>query len=335
MPLVYDPSALRYESTQQAYGQTWTLQRIEDDGAQLWRNGQGQEALVPCMQSNVRKYDEEILTSIAKKKIIDNAIDDTKVRTGDVWCKKFGSNEPAYWIPNESVDNKSWTIPSDLPAEPVQRYFYASGGGGSANGNRTTGITVGAGGGMTQSPEKLGPWCPPLGKGNTIMLPISGNTTMTGFAYQQPIKMHETLIDKQFCTNGIKVGHIATSTDGKRHYQWNGTDWNPMVRKPLTKQVSTNSHEYGMFAGQRYLKREFVYTDGKKPSIGDRSVSGNSRYLYEHRADGWWVIGKDNYQVTATRADDYFKKPCPKVGDEKLSSAGTVIRWDGTKWRNV
>lgn len=49
MSLTYDPTAIRYASTQEAYGQTWILNKVEDDGAQVWRNSKGQEAIVPKM----------------------------------------------------------------------------------------------------------------------------------------------------------------------------------------------------------------------------------------------------------------------------------------------
>jgi len=47
MSLTYDPSAIRYATTQEAYGCTWTLNKVESDGAQIWKNAKGQEALVP------------------------------------------------------------------------------------------------------------------------------------------------------------------------------------------------------------------------------------------------------------------------------------------------
>jgi hypothetical protein len=46
MSLIHDPSAIRYASAQQAYGTTWTLDRIESDGAQVWKNSKGQTAMV-------------------------------------------------------------------------------------------------------------------------------------------------------------------------------------------------------------------------------------------------------------------------------------------------
>ncbi len=46
MSLIHDPSAIRYASTQEAYGTTWTLDRIESDGAQLWKNAKGETAMV-------------------------------------------------------------------------------------------------------------------------------------------------------------------------------------------------------------------------------------------------------------------------------------------------
>lgn len=54
MSLIHDPSAIRYASTQQAYGQTWTLSKTEEDGTQVWKNGQEQEAFVPKMVETVR-----------------------------------------------------------------------------------------------------------------------------------------------------------------------------------------------------------------------------------------------------------------------------------------
>ncbi len=46
MSLKHDPSAIRYASTQEAYGQIWTLDKVEPDGAQVWKNGKGQTAMV-------------------------------------------------------------------------------------------------------------------------------------------------------------------------------------------------------------------------------------------------------------------------------------------------
>lgn len=46
MSLIHDPSAIRYASTQEAYGTTWTLDRIEGDGAQIWKNSKGETAMV-------------------------------------------------------------------------------------------------------------------------------------------------------------------------------------------------------------------------------------------------------------------------------------------------
>jgi hypothetical protein len=55
MSLTYDPNAIRYASTQEAYGCTWTLNKIESDGAQVWKNAKGHEALVPKVESQVRQ----------------------------------------------------------------------------------------------------------------------------------------------------------------------------------------------------------------------------------------------------------------------------------------
>jgi hypothetical protein len=46
MSLKHDPSAIRYASTQEAYGQLWTLDKVEPDGAQVWKNGKGHTAMV-------------------------------------------------------------------------------------------------------------------------------------------------------------------------------------------------------------------------------------------------------------------------------------------------
>jgi hypothetical protein len=46
MSLKHDPSAIRYASTQEAYGTTWTLDSIDSDGAQTWKNAKGHTALV-------------------------------------------------------------------------------------------------------------------------------------------------------------------------------------------------------------------------------------------------------------------------------------------------
>lgn len=59
MSLTYDPSAIRYASTQEAYGCTWTLNKIEDDGAQVWKNSQGQEAIVQKACDQVRQNHRE------------------------------------------------------------------------------------------------------------------------------------------------------------------------------------------------------------------------------------------------------------------------------------
>lgn len=54
MSLTYDPHAIRYASTQEAYGCTWTLNKIEPDGAQVWKNAKGHEALVPKCTATVQ-----------------------------------------------------------------------------------------------------------------------------------------------------------------------------------------------------------------------------------------------------------------------------------------
>lgn len=55
MSLIYDPSALRHSTQQVAYGQTWTYINIQVDGYQVWRSGEGKEAMVPRLdQRNVK-----------------------------------------------------------------------------------------------------------------------------------------------------------------------------------------------------------------------------------------------------------------------------------------
>ena len=56
MPLTYDPSAIRYASTQEAYGYTWTLDKIESDSAQVWKNAKGHEAIVPKQSSEIAAH---------------------------------------------------------------------------------------------------------------------------------------------------------------------------------------------------------------------------------------------------------------------------------------
>jgi hypothetical protein len=55
MTLKHDPSAIRYVSTQEAYGTTWTLDSIASDGAQTWKNAKGHTALVHKAAAEVRK----------------------------------------------------------------------------------------------------------------------------------------------------------------------------------------------------------------------------------------------------------------------------------------
>lgn len=59
MSLIHDPSAIRYASTQEAYGSTWTLNKIEGDGAQVWKNSQGQEAIVQKTCDQIRQNHRE------------------------------------------------------------------------------------------------------------------------------------------------------------------------------------------------------------------------------------------------------------------------------------
>lgn len=55
MGLSYDPTAIRYASTQEAYGYTWTLSKIEDDGSQTWKNAKGHLAVVQKVAETVRR----------------------------------------------------------------------------------------------------------------------------------------------------------------------------------------------------------------------------------------------------------------------------------------
>lgn len=55
MTLKHDPSAIRYASTQEAYGTTWTLESIDSDGAQTWKNAKGHTALVQKAVEQVRQ----------------------------------------------------------------------------------------------------------------------------------------------------------------------------------------------------------------------------------------------------------------------------------------
>src|SRR5688572_33402931 len=55
MSLKHDPSAIRYASTQEAYGTTWTLESIDSDGAQTWKNPKGHTALVQKAVEQVRQ----------------------------------------------------------------------------------------------------------------------------------------------------------------------------------------------------------------------------------------------------------------------------------------
>ncbi len=55
MSLIHDPSAIRYASTQEAYGFTWTLDKIEPDGAQVWKNSKGHEAIVQKAAATVSR----------------------------------------------------------------------------------------------------------------------------------------------------------------------------------------------------------------------------------------------------------------------------------------
>jgi hypothetical protein len=67
MSLIYDPSAIRYSSTQTAYGCTWTLQKTEDDGAQVWKNAKGQEAIVQKTCDQVRQNHRQYRFNIDDK----------------------------------------------------------------------------------------------------------------------------------------------------------------------------------------------------------------------------------------------------------------------------
>lgn len=81
MPLIHDPSAIRYASTQEAYGTTWTLSKTEDDGAQVWRDKNGKEAIVQKaveqVRSSHRQYqygtgDADYGIDRINKRIVDN-----------------------------------------------------------------------------------------------------------------------------------------------------------------------------------------------------------------------------------------------------------------------
>lgn len=197
MPLVYDPSALRYESTQQAYGQTWTLQRIEDDGAQLWRNGQGQEALVPRMEVEVRG-----------EWVFDGKEDTVQF--------PFVHDGPVSVAPS----GHTWTETLKI---------------------NTTGDC-------------------------TVEIDNKSTIEITGFSYQQPIKMHETVVDKRFASNTAKIGEIRMSLNGKRSYQWNGHNW----QGPVSGR--TNSTEPNQSNG---------------PKAGDQRVSANGKWLLTFNGKTW------------------------------------------------
>jgi hypothetical protein len=55
MSLQHDPSAVRYSTTQDAYGTTWTYLSTDESGSQTWKNTAGQTALVPKIEPFVPK----------------------------------------------------------------------------------------------------------------------------------------------------------------------------------------------------------------------------------------------------------------------------------------
>jgi hypothetical protein len=55
MSLQHDPSAVRYSTTQDAYGTTWTYLSTDENGSQTWKNSAGQSAVVPRIEPFVLK----------------------------------------------------------------------------------------------------------------------------------------------------------------------------------------------------------------------------------------------------------------------------------------
>lgn len=108
MGLTYDSSAIRYATTQKAYGCTWTLNKIENDGAQVWRNAKGQEAIVHKACEQVKQSHREYQVNLSdrnygldrlNKRIANNysARLDTMPRPDPVWkLTNFGQGDNAF-----------------------------------------------------------------------------------------------------------------------------------------------------------------------------------------------------------------------------------------------
>lgn len=100
MSLKHDPSAIRYASIQEAYGTTWTLDKVEDDGAQVWKNTKGQTAMV-------QKAVEQIRQQLPPRPVW------APIDTGQ-WNESFGKVE----LNSDSVDslpNQDLSMPQPDP----------------------------------------------------------------------------------------------------------------------------------------------------------------------------------------------------------------------------
>ncbi len=102
MSLIHDPSAIRYASTQEAYGQLWTLDKVEPDGAQVWKNAKGQTAMVQAEPEGGGQW--YIQGQVYQDVVIDLPV----------------SIPPLDWV----FDGKDDTI--DIPLDLVKRAIYCS-----------------------------------------------------------------------------------------------------------------------------------------------------------------------------------------------------------------
>jgi hypothetical protein len=116
MSLKHDPSAIRYASTQEAYGTTWTLDSTEDDGTQVWKNAKGQTALVQKAVEQVRQQ----LPASPVWKLMD--IGQTKEQLGNMTRKPISADRLKKAITITNVIPESYVADySKLDAEIGQR----------------------------------------------------------------------------------------------------------------------------------------------------------------------------------------------------------------------
>ncbi len=87
MSLKHDLSAIRYASTQEAYGQLWTLDKVEPDGAQVWKNGKGQTAMVQAepMADKINHYLDAKFAKVMEDIVAGDPFRASKLPESPVW----------------------------------------------------------------------------------------------------------------------------------------------------------------------------------------------------------------------------------------------------------